>query len=374
MLGGGPTGLAAALLLAQRGFAVEVFDARPVAEAQRDPRLLALSRGSWQMLAPFLAPLPGASSAPRAAIRSVHVSSSGEFGVTRIDATAGAEPLGATVRYGDLLRDLAAAAAVASNIRQHRPAVVRGIVTRPAEVEIDTGEAGVQRAALAVHAEGAAAAAPPDAPQAILADVTLAGLGAGVAVERFTRSGPLALLPLPGAAPDARSLVWCSDVPLARTRAALDDRDFAAALQAELGTRIGRVVQCGPRRAFPLQHAMRDDVRAHRSVWLGNAAQTLHPVAGQGLNLGLRDCATLADCLAVCRDRQTDVPDALSAYARRRGRDRRTIATLTRALPALFASRFAPLALARSFGLTALDLAPPLRDALAHVLIFGVRA
>jgi 2-octaprenyl-6-methoxyphenol hydroxylase len=369
VLGGGPTGLAAALLLAQRGFAVDVFDARPVAEAQRDPRLLALSRGSWQMLAPFLAN----GTAPRAPIRHVHVSSSGEFGVTRIDAPAG-EPLGATVRYGDLLRDLDAAAAVASGIHQHRPVSVRDIVIRPAAVEIDAGEAGLHRAALAVHAEGSASTAPPDAAQAVLADVTLAGLAPGVAVERFTRSGPLALLPLPGAAPEARSLIWCSDAPLARARLALDERGFAAALQDELGTRIGRVVQCGPRRSFPLQHAMREDVRAHRSVWLGNAAQTLHPVAGQGLNLGLRDCATLADCLVACRDRAADVPEALSDYARRRGSDRRTIATLTRALPVLFASRFAPLALARSFGLTALDLAPPLRDALAHVLIFGVRA
>ena len=374
VLGGGPTGLAAALLLARRGFTVDIFDARLATEAQRDPRLLALSRGSWQMLAPFLA----TGSAPRAPIRSVHVSSSGEFGVTRIDTAADAEPLGATVRYGDLLRDLTAAVETTSGIRQHRPATVRGMVTRHAEVEIDAGDAGTQRAALAVHAEGAATSAPPDAPQAILADVTLAGLAPGLAVERFTRSGPLALLPLPGASPEARSLIWCSDAAVARTRAALDERAFLVALQAELGTRIGRVVQCGPRRSFPLQHAMREDIRAHRSVWLGNAAQTLHPVAGQGLNLGLRDCATLADCLTEFRDRGSarglDVPEALSAYARRRGGDRRTIATLTRALPALFASRFAPLALARSFGLTALDLAPPLRDALAHVLIFGVRA
>jgi 2-octaprenyl-6-methoxyphenol hydroxylase len=191
-------------------------------------------------------------------------------------------------------------------------------------------------------------------------------------------------------------LIWCSDAPLAQMRCAFDDRAFAAALQADLGSRIARVVHCGPRRSFPLLHAMRDEIRAHRSVWLGNAAQTLHPVAGQGLNLGLRDCATLADCLTEFRDAagqrsanrsanrsadrsghrsdELDVPGALSAYARRRGGDRRAIATLTRALPALFASRFAPLALARSFGLTALDLAPPLRDALAHVLIFGVRA
>jgi 2-octaprenyl-6-methoxyphenol hydroxylase len=248
---------------------------------------------------------------------------------------------------------------------------VLDIVTRPQEVALVLDGASAQRVALVVHAEGALQPpAPGDVAQAVLADVQLEGLAPGVAVERFTRSGPLALLPLPGASTAMRSLVWCCDADLARRRMALDDPAFNAALQTELGTRIGRIVRTGPRRSFPLLHALRDEIRAHRSVWLGNAAQTLHPVAGQGLNLGLRDCATLADCLA----EHSDVGAALQEYGRRRGRDRQAIAMLTRALPALFAPRFAPLALARSAGLAALDLAPPLRDALARLLIFGVRS
>jgi 2-octaprenyl-6-methoxyphenol hydroxylase len=291
------------------------------------------------------------------------------LGVPR-SAAAAAGALGATVRYGDLLRDLAQATQEA-DIRQHRPVRVLDIVTRPQDVEVILDGAPSRRVALVVHAEGAAQApAAGESAQAILADVLLEGLAPGVAVERFTRSGPLALLPLPGATGVMRSLVWCCDAELARERMALDDTAFNAALQAALGTRLGRVVQCGARRSFPLLHALRDEIRAHRSVWLGNAAQTLHPVAGQGLNLGLRDCATLADSLAANDDAGT----ALQAYARRRGRDRQAIAMLTRALPALFATRFAPVALARSAGLVALDLAPPLRDALARLLIFGVRS
>lgn len=365
ILGGGPTGLATALLLRARGFAAEIFDARPLDDAQRDPRLLALSRGSWELLASFLAKVPP----PRAPIRHVHVSSSGEFGVTRIDADDPATPLGATVRYGDLVRALAQAVAE-TGIVQHRPQQIVATRLRPDAVELDLGADAPARYALVVHAEGAATAAPPaDGPQALLADVRLDGLAPGVAIERFTRSGPLALLPVPGS-DAARALVWCSDAPRAQARLALDELAFVAELQTELGTRIGRVVGCGPRRSYPLQHALRATVRAHRSVWLGNAAQTLHPVAGQGLNLGLRDCVTLAEALAT---HPGDVPAALHQYAQLRSADRQAIAGLTRLLPAVFATRFAPLALARSLGLTALDLAPPLRDALARLLIFGVR-
>jgi 2-octaprenyl-6-methoxyphenol hydroxylase len=105
-------------------------------------------------------------------------------------------------------------------------------------------------------------------------------------------------------------------------------------------------------------------------VAVGNAAQTLHPVAGQGFNLALRDCATLVDCIVASR---ADVPGALAGYARQRRIDRSTIARVTHWLPQVFATRFAPVAIARSLGLTALDLVPPLRNELAHLLMFGVR-
>ena len=115
---------------------------------------------------------------------------------------------------------------------------------------------------------------------------------------------------------------------------------------------------------------LRQQVHQHRVVALGNAAQTLHPVAGQGFNLGVRDCASLADELA--QDRP--ITEALGSYARRRRLDRNAIATLTGALPAVFASRFGPLAIARGLGLALLDTAPPLRRELAQLLMFGVRS
>lgn len=381
VIGGGPIGLLCASLLAARGISCVVLDGRSLDEARRDARLLALSRGTWELLAPLL----GAELPPRAAIREVHVSSAGDFGATRIAASDfdGAD-LGATVLYGDLLAALAAHVAGQPAIEVRRPATAAQVRQRADAVDVLLGDGTVLTAELAVHAEGQAAADADDAPAAssddwaLLADVRLrplrAAVPAGAAFERFTRSGPLALLPTPrslgaGAGP-VFSLVWCMSGAEARRRSALTDGPLLAELQVELGSRIGEVTAIGPRRAMPLAQRRRQQLNHHRVVALGNAAQTLHPVAGQGFNLGARDCFTLADALAGV----AAVPDALACYARRRTADRVTIGALTGSLPALFASRFAPLAVARGLGLALLDTAAPLRRQLAQLLMFGVRS
>jgi len=372
ILGGGPIGLTCALLLARRGRASIVIDARKLDEALRETRLLALSRGTWQLLDPLLGGTP-----PRAApIRNVHVSSAGEFGVTRIaDADFDGAPLGATVLYGDLLAALATAVAAQPAIEVLRPRRATEVLQRPDAVRIALDDGGTLEAPFAINAEGfpsGAATAGKARDWALLADVTVRGPAPGAAFERFTRDGPLALLPTPatlGGAP-AMSLVWCMDDAAAVRRCELPDDAFRDELQAALGTRIGRVERVGPRRRHPLHQMLRSRVREHRLVALGNAAQTLHPVAGQGFNLGMRDCATLADCLAA---NDGDTVAALREYEARRRADRHAIAALTRWLPAVFRARFAPLALARSVGLAALDQSPLLRRQLAQLLMFGVR-
>ncbi len=372
ILGGGPIGLACALLLARRGQASIVIDARRLDEASRETRLLALSRGTWQLLDPLLS-----AAAPRSApILTVHVSSAGEFGVTRIAAADfDGTPLGATVQYGDLLAALATAIAAQPAIEVLRPRRATEVLQRPNVVRIALDDGSALEAPLAINAEGfqpAAAAAGRVRDWALLADLTLRGPEPGTAFERFTREGPLALLPTPatlGGVP-AMSLVWCMDDAAATRRSELAEAAFRAELQAALGTRIGRVERIGPRRAQPLHQRLRERVREHRLVALGNAAQTLHPVAGQGFNLGMRDCATLVGCVAA---HDADVDAALRDYEARRRVDRQAIAALTRWLPAVFRTRFAPLALARSLGLAALDQSPALRRQLAHVLMFGVR-
>jgi 2-octaprenyl-6-methoxyphenol hydroxylase len=382
LLGGGPIGLAAAMLLARAGFAPTVFDARPLEAARGDSRLLALSRGTLQLLKPLL----GTQMPRMAPILDVHVSSAGDFGATHIgardfahdtpSAPASPEPLGATVYYGDLVGALAAAAAAEPGVSVRRPLRVTQVEPHGAGVTLhlqaDDGAASTTDVALAVHAEGSPASegAAPATAWALTADLQLLGPAAGDAFERFTREGPLALLPAPSTRGPAWSLVWCMDEAAARTRGALDDTAFRSALQAAVGPRIAQVGAIGPRRAVPLPQQTRLQIAEQRVAWIGNAAQTLHPVAGQGLNLGLRDAVTLVDALV--RER-ADLPAALRSYGQRRQLDRALVSRITRWMPPLFGTRALPVALARSIGLTAMDLVPALRREWARLLMFGVR-
>jgi 2-octaprenyl-6-methoxyphenol hydroxylase len=376
ILGGGPIGLACALLLARAGLGPVIYDARLPAATQMDRRLLALSRGSWQTLSSLLADrLP-----PRASIVDVHVSSAGEFGATLLRADEidphGGAPLGATVHYGALHAALNAAVEAQPVIRIERPVHVRQVRQCGDRVELDLDDADghpqTRHAAVAIHAEGSPPASPgtPTA-WALLADLRLHGTAAGVAFERFTREGPLALLPAPGADGPAWSLVWCMDETQANRRASLDPAALRDELQRAIGPRIAQVQALSTPRAVPLPQIVRDRVADGRLAWIGNAAQTLHPVAGQGMNLGLRDACTLVDCLAESTD---DPARALETFAARRRADRALIAQLTRWLPPVFATRALPAALLRSAGLTAMNLAPPLRQQWARLLMFGMRS
>jgi 2-octaprenyl-6-methoxyphenol hydroxylase len=157
-------------------------------------------------------------------------------------------------------------------------------------------------------------------------------------------------------------------------RHSLADGALLAELQEQLGTRNGRVRALRSRGRYPVVQHARDDVREHRLVHIGNAAQTLHPVAGQGLNLGVRDCVALADVIAAAAIGGTDPVTHLAEYEQRRRLDRLAMRTLTRAAPGFFASRFGPAAAMRSLGLTALSIFPDLRVEFARLLMFGVRS
>ena len=376
ILGGGPVGLTLALLLARRAVPSVVVDARDLDDAKRDRRLLALSRGSLDTLG-TLVDLPAAAQAP---IRTVVVSSRGEFGRTVLDEREhGGRPLGATIRYGELVAALDAACDGAPLVEVRRRCAAGTVSQGPASVDVRLSDGTTLAATLAVNAEGASAGGRTSAARqsALTGDVEVQGPAPGTAFERFTRDGPLAMLPLPGPAAGAArpmSLVWCMPTGAADRREALSDADLLAELQAEFGERNGRVTAIRSRGRYPLVEQARDGVREHRLVHVGNAAQTLHPVAGQGLNLGVRDAVALADLVAAAVAAAEDPVTRLPEYERRRRADRLAIRMLTRTVPGLFATGFAPVAAARSLGLTMLSIFPDLRAEFARLLMFGVRS
>lgn len=206
---------------------------------------------------------------------------------------------------------------------------------------------------------------------ALVGVVTVSAPQPHVAWERFTEEGPIALLPMGGVRGADYALVWCSAPVEAERRAQLSDADFLAELGAAFGARMGRFTQIHGRAAFPLGlNALDTLVSGHsRIAAVGNAAQTLHPVAGQGLNLGLRDAHALADALA----QHGATPIALADFAGRRALDRRMTIGATDTLARLFTIDFAPLATLRGLALTALEFAPPLKSALARQMMFGQR-
>ncbi len=392
ILGGGPVGMVTALLLARRGIATTLYDARPIDDLRRDRRLLALSRGSLQILDALL----GAGTLPMAPIRRVHVSSRGHAGAARLgepvgtptenavrNSDGGAKPVGATVWYADLVAALAGAIDAEPQIGAERPRRVLGLQQHPECVRVALDDGSEISCALAIDAEGgpdrhrSEGGAAPVRSHALLADLTLDGLAPGDAFERFTHEGPFALLPIPGSR-QQMSMIWCLSSAVARTRQQAPEELLLRNIAQTLGPRFRAPTAIGPRSLFPLRPTRIDRVCEHRLVHIGNSAQVLHPVAGQGFNLGLRDCVCLVDCLtdtpAGTDIRRTgDVPAALARYGARRRLDRTLVPALTGMLPQLFASTLLPVAMVRSATLGALDLLPEVRRAFARLLMFGVR-
>lgn len=149
---------------------------------------------------------------------------------------------------------------------------------------------------------------------------------------------------------------------------ARSDEQFCRELQTTFGWRLGRITQAGQRSAYPLSLTTAVKAISHRTVLVGNAAQTLHPIAGQGFNLGLRDVMSLAETLTQAQFAAEDVGDyaVLSRYQQRRETDRETTIGVTNSTVYLFANRWAPLVVGRNVGLMAMELLTPARDALAE--------
>ena len=381
--GAGPVGLALALLASRQlpQVRVTVFDARDASrDVATDPRTLALSLGSVQLLQRVGA-WPAAQAQPILAIQVSQTAPALPGAEVWMRASEMAVPmLGAVISYGAVVAALQRAweAEVARDpqrCRMRLGTAVSALKDVPGGVEVDAGVA--ERFDLAVVAEGGVYAGQPQRPvsrdyrqTAWVGTATMQGMPAGTAFERFTRGGPLALLPLPGGGPDARpaALVWCTsrdDDPVRD----LDEAGRLALLGALLPREAGRVAALSPLNDFALGLNAERVLVSGRTVRLGNAAQTLHPVAGQGLNLGLRDVFALVSRLR----RAHDVDRALAGVEAARAADRWGTIAITDVLARGFTWRAPSLGVARGLALAALQHLPPARLWLARRMMFGVR-
>ncbi|MEO6748017.1 MAG: FAD-dependent monooxygenase, partial [Casimicrobiaceae bacterium] len=324
IVGAGPVGATFALALARGGVDLQVVDARAEGTAPRGDRSLALSHGArlvFERLGVW-APLAGIAGAVTP-ITAIDISQARGFGQARLCAAeVGLPALGYVVSYVALQRTLDAALQAAgvdvtwaqavdqidaapTHASLRRTTIGEPLHARLAVVADGSGEnvAGIRRVR---HAYGQVA---------VIADVARSTRQEGIAYERFTADGPVALLPKG----DDFGLVWTMTPARADAVLALGDADFLHALAAHAGTRIGHVVRAGARRSFPLLLEYAKPAAVPHVAMLGNAAQTLHPVAGQGFNLGLRDAFELARIVVdTPRERIGEAPMIARYLARRR--------------------------------------------------------
>lgn len=389
VIGAGPAGLALALLAAERLAATEIhlFDTRPLdRDVSSDARTLALNLGSIRLLERLQAWVPDRAQA----IQTVHVSQAPPApiaGEVRISAAEqGLPQLGAVLPYGALVaplqqRWLDKAAGAPQRLYTRFGTAVHAIRPEAGGVALDCGEGPlVEHFDLAVVAEGGVFAEQDrkalrhDYQQnAWVGTVRLAAPGLqGLAIERFTRNGPLALLPLPEDAQGPRAaLVWC--LPQAEDDiATLTDAQRLTVIQQQLPAVAGRLTGLSPLKCFPLGLNAETRLLQGRALRIGNAAQTLHPVAGQGLNLGLRDAQALVDALRHGAETGQPLDATLARIEWARAPDRWPMIAATDFLARSFAWRLPGLPALRGAALAGLELAAPLKRALARRMMFGI--
>ena len=387
IVGGGMVGASLALALAGSGRRVALVEA-VVADAAGQPsfddRTSALGNGSrrifealgvWQHLQPHAGP-----------VREIRVSDAGHFGAARLSAAEqGLDALGYVVSNRQIGAALWRQLAAHPEIEVRCPARVLEVQLGAEQVQLtiragagadkDAAQAaGAERlsARVVVAADGAQSlvrsaagisALVEDYQQvAVVVHVATDRPATGIAYERFTSTGPLAVLPL---ADGRYTVVWTVAPGRATQLLALADAAFVDELQRCFGWRIGRIVRAGARASYPLRLSRADGLTGQRAVLVGNAAQALHPVAGQGFNLGLRDAALLAEVLAAAPD--PGAPAVLEDYERRRGTDRRGMIGFTDGLVKLFASERPFVSAARGAGLLLFDIAPAAKRALSRL-------
>lgn len=349
IVGSGPVGCTLALALKGSGLRVALVGHRRESAGQAVVRPIALSYAS-RLILERIGAWDAFASTP---IEQIHVTQAGGFGRTRIGREdVGLPALGYVTGYDDIA------------------AWLSGRVDAATRLPVD---AAVPPARLVVHAEGSTAAAVVEKDYdhtAIVARIESERPAHGVAFERFTHEGPLALLPLQG----VYGLVWSRTRAAAETSMAVGDEQFLAELQAAFGTRAGHFRSVGQRASNPLVLRHRAPGARAGEVFVGNAAQTLHPVAGQGLNLGLRDAWELARQLRDAPAASIGSTAFAECFSNSRRGDARSTIRATDLLATLFLRTDAITGVLRGAALAGLDVFPPARRVLARRMIYGAPA
>lgn len=389
---GASLGCALAPLIKQHGLRVAVIEATalpdavepPVWQPSFDARASAIAEGSAQRFRRL--GVWDAMQQEASPIRRIHISERGRLGATRLKASdLGVDALGHVIPNAWMGRVLHHQLS-GLPLEWHCPASVEQLTPVPAGHHLTLSDGSELVAGLTVLADGGRSGLKeqlgiPSASvsyqqTALITHVGVSQPHQGIAYERFTSQGPIALLPLPG---NAMELVWTHTSGDEQARMSLPDSDFLAQLQAAFGDRAGRFTRVGRRHAYPLTLTTAEEPIRPGLVVLGNAAHALHPVAGQGFNLALRGVMDLVDSLAKALEenctgdgehRKVDdvlgAMQTLEAFEQRRARDRANVIRFSDGLVRLFGLDWPLLGHARAAGLIGLNLAGPLRRRLAR--------
>jgi 2-octaprenyl-6-methoxyphenol hydroxylase len=382
IVGGGMVGASLACALRDTGLRIAVVEAVPLksdTQPSYNERTVALAYGSRRIFEGMAVwrEIERLGATP---IEHIHVSHRGRFGVTRLDAKGiGLPALGYVVENRVLGAALLKSVEGANNLTWYCPATVEEfqVESDAAVVRIKQGNETISlKTRLIVGADGAQSAvrrlADIDAERTEYAQVAVVATVApgrphdNTAYERFTDSGPLALLPMR----DNRcAVVWSAKAHDAETIVGWSDNEYLQQLQERFGDRLGRFSRPGARTRYPLALTRVSEYVQPRLALIGNAAHTVHPVAGQGFNLGLRDVAVLAEVTLAAIRAGEDIGGVavLQRYADWRRRDTRTTEVFTDGLIRIFSNEFTPLALARGLGLVTVDLLPAVKRRLVRM-------
>lgn len=381
IVGGAMTGITQALALnhfSQGQLNIAVLEKQAPNQHQQggfDARCIALSDGScrrfaqissgkqadlWQQLAAVSTP-----------IQKIHVSDQGHCGLVQFDATEfHLAQLGAVIELDKAGKILLQACENSDNIDYFAPVQIAQIQRFSSHIQVQLQNGDRLTAALVIGADGvpSSVATATQMEQKVVRDYQQSALITNLLVqqphqncafERFTPQGPLALLPMQD---NLMSMVWCVKDPQALM--AMNDADFLHSLQQQFGWRLGKLQQCGKRFVYPLKLYQATQHIQWRAALVGNAAQTLHPIAGQGFNLGIRDAMTLAAVVAEQHKMQQDIGEyaSLVAYQQRRQQDQQRMMRFTDGLLSLFTHQLLPLQVGRNLGLLTLSHASLLRQ------------